>query len=411
MTIKSLVLWVIFLLSSVSQAEVLVTGMRLEPHFTKDTWIKVGLANGFDTDTLMLNGDGAFNHSFSYLQVDIGWMPQNPTKVELWLWCNDGSQYHPSFLVNQVTSDWEESMGFGDKPTSIPYLNNLTAPYVGRWYQVDITPLCLKWQSGEAPNYGLEMLSSLSYDWMSFSSSDAEAMYRPLLRVEYEVVRMSFPLKDLGTTPYTANISAVFDNSREWGIVEAYDGEVGFLNPYVWAPGVIGYQRFDGLDFDLSLLSGYKDQVRYSTGRQWLFYDNHTGYDYPAPKGTIIYAPADGILAVATKRTTPDGENYWRKKKKCPVVGGKSTLSWDKNHAIYLLTDYGYTIFFLHCDALMRKVSEEIVEKGFARVYRGRPIARVGDFGAEGNNHLHLGVYQGDVRIDPYRYLMWEDRP
>jgi peptidase M23-like protein/Kelch motif protein len=187
--------------------------------------------------------------------------------------------------------------------------------------------------------------------------------------------RLSFPLKRPGDSPYQTTISAVMDHTSSENVVEAYNGESGSVNPYTYAPGVVGYRKPDLTDFNLPFLA-YEDGVP-ASGRKWLFYDGHTGYDYPAPLGLEVYATAGGVATVT-------GDQY-------------NTFIIDHGN--------GYTTFYLH-------MSEILVSNG-QTVARGELVGKVGKEGA-GAYHLHVTIKHNDVPVDPYgrsgvNYTLWEE--
>jgi len=99
----------------------------------------------------------------------------------------------------------------------------------------------------------------------------------------------------------------------------------------------------------------------------------HYGLDYAAPVGTIVYAPASGVVTL-----THDDMYY---------SGGT------------LIIDHGYGVSssFLHLSALL-------VEEG-DKIEQGDPIAKVGKGGRSTGPHLDWRINWFDVRIDPQLVL------
>lgn len=99
----------------------------------------------------------------------------------------------------------------------------------------------------------------------------------------------------------------------------------------------------------------------------------HYGLDYAAPVGTIVYAPAGGLVTL-----THDDMYY---------SGGT------------LIIDHGYGVSstFLHLSALL-------VEEG-DKIAQGDPIAKVGKGGRSTGPHLDWRINWFDVRIDPQLVL------
>ena len=117
------------------------------------------------------------------------------------------------------------------------------------------------------------------------------------------------------------------------GIISAFNGEVADIKNGGWcykthklinsnnykSCTVAGYKKSDGLVF-------FKGVINYND--VYLYYDGHSGYDYPAVSGTPIAAAADGILCAATKKTKYNGKTVWRNPAKCPYsndpINGKN---------------------------------------------------------------------------------------
>jgi len=99
----------------------------------------------------------------------------------------------------------------------------------------------------------------------------------------------------------------------------------------------------------------------------------HEGLDIAAPRGTDVFAPADGVV-------TFDG-----------VKGAYGNL---------LVLDHGYGLVtrFGH-------LSQILVQPG-SRVKRGDRIARVGNTGRSTGDHLHYEVRIDGVPINPTRYIL-----
>jgi murein DD-endopeptidase MepM/ murein hydrolase activator NlpD len=99
----------------------------------------------------------------------------------------------------------------------------------------------------------------------------------------------------------------------------------------------------------------------------------HYGLDYAAPVGTIVYAPASGVV------TLTHNDMYYS--------GGT------------MIIDHGYGVSstFLHLSALL-------VEEG-DRIKQGDPIAKIGKGGRATGPHLDWRMNWFDVRIDPQLVL------
>ena len=99
----------------------------------------------------------------------------------------------------------------------------------------------------------------------------------------------------------------------------------------------------------------------------------HYGVDYAAPTGTLVMAPASGVVRLAHRDLFYSG----------------GTLIVDHGH--------GLSSTFLH-------LSDILVEQG-VRVERGKPIARVGATGRATGPHLDWRMNWRQVRIDPVLVL------
>ncbi len=98
----------------------------------------------------------------------------------------------------------------------------------------------------------------------------------------------------------------------------------------------------------------------------------HWGVDIGAPKGTLIYATADGVV---------------------------SYVGW--NHGYGLMVDidhgYGFRTRYAHCSSVCVKVGDV--------VKRGQAIARVGNTGRTTCPHLHYEVHVSGVKVNPVKYI------
>lgn len=98
----------------------------------------------------------------------------------------------------------------------------------------------------------------------------------------------------------------------------------------------------------------------------------HNGLDIAAPKGTNIYAAADGTVV------------------KCEWYGGYGNCVII-NHGGGVMTLYG------HCNSLNVKNGQS--------VKAGDVIAYVGTTGQSTGYHLHFTVYENNVAVNPWNYL------
>ena len=190
---------------------------------------------------------------------------------------------------------------------------------------------------------------------------------------------------DTNVSAYTARISSVFDHHMDlvWSsihseyrrancadsVITAYTGEVGEY----------GYGRFAVTGSENSCeanvdLEGYKQESldAFSINGQYnqpnaetfkyLYYDGHTGYDFPTGNGTPTYATADGIVSSIDGKVVVDHGN-------------------------------GYESHYLHLTS--RTVAlNDVVRAGVTQI------------GTTGSGHLHYTLMLYDERVDPYGWMI-----
>ena len=101
----------------------------------------------------------------------------------------------------------------------------------------------------------------------------------------------------------------------------------------------------------------------------------HNGVDFGAPKGTPVFAPADGIVEIA---------RY-----------SKSAGNW-----IMVNHQNGYKTVYMHFD-------KHAVKEG-QQVKRGQVIGYIGNTGYSTGPHLHYEVRHNNVPINPMKFLIYE---
>lgn len=200
---------------------------------------------------------------------------------------------------------------------------------------------------------------------------------------------LSFPLTYNNWTPYTAEITTVFDHAMTGryvpgGGIVAYTDEKGTTPDYNERPypdvGNGPLYSFKKADGSLFRINGHYvgTQGPNGTGPTTLNYDGHPGYDYPVPSGTDVLAAADGEVCKADISNSTASGNYVR------IQHGTS----------------GYQSQYLH-------LSQVLVSLG-AQVTRGQLIGKSGNTAGTGTvgYHLHFEVKQGvcdtGISVDPY---------
>ena len=112
-------------------------------------------------------------------------------------------------------------------------------------------------------------------------------------------------------------------------------------------------------------------QISSAFGRRFFFH-KHEGIDLRAPKGTPIYAAADGIVIFSGRK---------------PHYGNMIMVRHDKG----LITRYAHN-------------HQNWVQEG-QRVTRGEPLGAIGDTGNATGYHLHFEVIDDGRAVDPEVYL------
>jgi hypothetical protein len=98
----------------------------------------------------------------------------------------------------------------------------------------------------------------------------------------------------------------------------------------------------------------------------------HWGLDIGAPRGSQIYATADGVVCFA---------------------GWVSGYGW----TVIVDHGFGFETAYAHCQSILVKHRE--------LVNRGQVIARVGSTGRSISPHLHYEVRVSGMKINPYKYI------
>lgn len=101
----------------------------------------------------------------------------------------------------------------------------------------------------------------------------------------------------------------------------------------------------------------------------------HNGVDFGAPKGTPVFAPADGVVEIA---------RY-----------SKSAGNW-----VMVNHQNGYKTVFMHFDKCSTREGQQ--------VKRGQVIGYVGNTGYSTGPHLHYEVRYNNVPINPMNFLIYE---
>jgi hypothetical protein len=375
--------------------------VTLQPgHEGVDLWItdtfSYGSDYGVDDDKLQVGGWG--DQYFSLIKFDLTNAPAHADSAILQLYSfstqNDGT--YTGMYLDRLTSAWNEDIGWYNGKPSFVSQTQLPAPQPNQWYSIDVTSLYNGWKSGQS-NYGIQLrpIQWCCHNSANFRSSDyVNSAYRPKLVITYsDAFKIAFPLKN-GTTAFTAPVSAIFDQARSTGdnnrdgVIKTYDGtewKVGYgclayvsavdvrtcnANNYQTMKGVVGFRN--------STQTKFRPPFNYQSGvngndATYVFYDGHTGYDYPVPDNTPVYAD----------------------------FGGTVSLPHDAYNTLVIDHKNGYFTYYLHMSSFVPGIDGSTVVKG----------ARVGSSGhfAPTNigPHLHVTIKKlingSRVQIDPYR--------
>lgn len=122
-----------------------------------------------------------------------------------------------------------------------------------------------------------------------------------------------------------------------------------------------------------------KDLERIASGFGWRihpiykFAKFHEGLDFTAPKGTDVFATADGTIIQADNNSSGYG------------------------NVIVIDHGYGYKTRYAHLSAFKAKAGQ--------KVKRGELIGKVGNSGLSTAPHLHYEVEKGVIKIDPINFF------
>ncbi len=156
-----------------------------------DVWIASGFSYndnfGVDNDVLQVGGWG--DEYRALIRFDISHTPRIATSAFLSLFViSRGDNSTPTEMYfDRVSSSWDEEVSWSGKPASVG-VGVIPAPSVNSWYVIDVTILYNKWQSGEHPNFGIQLRPiRTGNNFNVFYSSDY--MIDPLLRPKLVIVQ------------------------------------------------------------------------------------------------------------------------------------------------------------------------------------------------------------------------------
>ncbi len=386
-----------------------------------------------------------------YNQSYICYFPANldPDQMPVIANYNQGPPYqHAWIILNPASSSqaWDSTAYHSNALCYWRYGYNWLTPFVPTQVVNPATYTWFDWHYSGPAGYdiredlirvygGVDLKVNFSYNWdgqfnlPNLSSGDYVLQSDPV------ATPLSFPLS--GYTAYTASVSSVMDHSMTTpytkdGTVSAFNGEEGNVDNGCWCYSTSS--ACNSSNYTSCFAAGFKnlEETGFLSGviaydDQYLYYDGHPGYDYPATLGTDIHAPADGTLCVATTHTAQrNPANVWRDESHCPLPSVVTTrwLDSDGYNTFYIFHEglhvngstNDYMTVFLHSNDLESTVRGNIQQYGYTQVSRNQHIAEVGDVGAPGAYHVHLEVYKKNGenwdRVDPYgdgtNNILWE---
>lgn len=193
-------------------------------------------------------------------------------------------------------------------------------------------------------------------------------------------IPLAFPFS--GYTAYTAPVSAVMDNAiGEQDVIRTYDGGTakradGCLKYTAGYRACVPGEKAtasNGIVMGFLIKGSWLGAINYTDPNSgYVFYDEHTGYDYALGDGTPIYAD----------------------------LGGTVTVTNNAYNEVQIDHGNGWVTHYLHMQAASLAVSNG------QKIGTGYLIGKVGSVGA-GGPHLHYTVKSNSVRIDPYGRKIW----
>ncbi|MDR1394908.1 MAG: M23 family metallopeptidase [Deltaproteobacteria bacterium] len=138
-------------------------------------------------------------------------------------------------------------------------------------------------------------------------------------------------------------------------LTSALEGSKSLLAATPYSLPMIKYRLTSGFGYRRSPFGGSSDL--------------HQGLDLAAPPGTMIYAPADGLVL---------------------------SSDWSNNgYGLMVTLDHGFGLSTRYAH-----LSESLVTPG-QKITRGQPLAKVGSTGRSTGPHLHYETVLGGVAVDP----------
>ena len=140
-------------------------------------------------------GDDRFGAERSLLRFDLGGLPDDSVieQANLRLYMSFATPSDTNsmrIIVRQLNSDWgEQSVTWNREPAWAGVRADTFVGTSDGWYEWDITDLVREWQSGQAPNFGIELIGDerVQLRERAFNARETESNFYPRLIVRFDV--------------------------------------------------------------------------------------------------------------------------------------------------------------------------------------------------------------------------------
>ncbi|MCM8638939.1 DUF4347 domain-containing protein, partial [Accumulibacter sp.] len=159
-----------------------------QPNDGKDTYIRSSVSTsgdmGQDNGYLMVGGWS--DEYYTFIQFDLSGLPRDANSVILSLhevYGEHGPWTYPEMSLWTVDGQWAEGMQWNQNTTTATFVKNIGRPDGIGWFEIDITDIYQRWQSGALANSGIQLrpLSTTANQAYFVSSESADVAHRPTL--------------------------------------------------------------------------------------------------------------------------------------------------------------------------------------------------------------------------------------